>query len=86
MILANVSNSGFHSITFCLRNLLQIVGFPTLLQDISAFSCDVEIGLSKRCFAVSKNPGFTTSHDLFVFGKYPNIEPKSVSFVPPLPQ
>ena len=46
----------------------------------------LEFVLSKRCFAVSKNPAFTTSHDLFVFGKYPNIEPKSVSFVPPLPQ
>ena len=35
--------------------------------------------LSKRCFAVSKNAGFTISHKLFVFGKYPNMETKPVS-------
>ncbi len=28
---------------------------------------------------MSKNPGFTASHDLFVFGKYPNMESKPVS-------
>ena len=35
--------------------------------------------LSKRCFAVSKNAGFTISHKLFVFGKYPNMKTKPVS-------
>ena len=35
--------------------------------------------LSKRCFAVSKNAGFTISHNIFLLGKYPNMETKSVS-------
>ena len=80
MILAKVSISECHSIIYYLRNC-----FPKSLVSqrcskvFSAFSCDVDICVIKESFAVSKNVGFTISHNLFAFGKYPNMEKKSVS-------
>ena len=67
-------------LTFCLRNPLQNSLFFNAAPKYSLSSVVILMFvLSKRGFAVSKNPGFTISHDLFAFRKYPNMEPKSLS-------